>query len=55
MKKVILAVAVVALGFATTSCGKKYTCVCSSGTTTVTASNTTDAALKCYDKGCALQ
>lgn len=51
MKKVILAVAVVALGFAATSCKKTYTCACSDGTTpTVKASNSTDAITQCEKK-----
>jgi len=62
MKKVILSVAVAALGFVATSCSKSYDCDCatyggSGGTTystsTIKASNADEATYTCSDKSTA--
>ena len=60
MKKVILSLAVIALGFAATSC-KKYTCTCYDnsgaviGTSTTSASTLAGAEVKCEQKTTASQ
>ncbi|MBS1646478.1 MAG: hypothetical protein JST67_03965 [Bacteroidetes bacterium] len=57
MKKVILSAAVVALGFAATSCNKSYTCDCQNAsgytTSTVKASNATEASYTCSNQSTA--
>lgn len=55
MKKFFVIMAVAALGFGASSCGKTYTCYCVDGNGTVSqptvkATSTTDAALKCVNK-----
>jgi hypothetical protein len=53
MKKILLVLSVAAIVFGGSSCTKSYTCACynnttyASSTASVSAANTTDAALKC--------